>query len=94
MDEYSELFEKMNEQESPEDILSIKIEQETWDLIIALKGEYWFHEDIIYSEYDVINWLKENRPEFYRKVLEQPETLEGSDVLSDALNALGLMKEL
>lgn len=88
------LFEKINEQEYPEDTLSTKIEHEIYDLVAAMKGEYWFHGDIIYSEYDVINWLKENKPEFYKRVLEQPETIEGNDNLIEALKALGLMKEI
>lgn len=93
MDSYSDLFEKMNEQGAPEDILSTKIEQETWDLVTASKGEYWFHEDVIYSEYDVLNWLREYKPEFYMKAFVEPDIVEGSDALIDALKALDLMKD-
>jgi len=93
MDEFSNLFEEFVRIDTPEEVLVSKIEREIWDLVPALKGEYWLHDDIIYSEWDVLKWLKENRPEFYRKALEQPETIEGSDNLTAALEALGLMKE-
>lgn len=93
MDNYSQLFEKMNEQETPEDTLMVKIAGELEQMITALEGDYWFHSSADYSETDVLEWLKENRPEFYRKALEQPETVEGSDVITDALKALDLMKE-
>lgn len=92
MDIYSDLVDKLNEQETPEDTLQIKIAQTIEELIDAMKGEYWFHEDTMYSEASVLGWIKENRPEFYKKALEQPETVEGSDILTDALEALGLMK--
>jgi len=55
-------------------------------------GEYWFYENAEYSEPDVLAWLKKNRPEFYKRALKEPETIEGSDILIDALKALGLMK--
>jgi len=93
MDNFSKLFEKMNEQETPEDIFLLKIAEEIAGMVSALKGDYWFHEDIRYCESDVLDWLKENRPDFYRKAHEQPETVEGSDVIVDALRALGIMKE-
>ena len=93
MNNYSDLFEKMNEQETPEDTLQIKIAQEITQLVNAMKREYWFHEDTMYSESSVFDWIKENRPEFYRKALEQPETVEGSDILTIALEALDFMKD-
>ena len=92
MDNYSDLFEKMNEQETPEDTLQIKIAQEIEEIVAHFTGEYWFHEDIKYGESDVLNWLREYRPEFYMKAFVEPETVEGSDVITDALEALGLMK--
>lgn len=93
MSDYTDLFEKMNEQESPEDVLMVRIAGEIEQLIDALEGEYWFHNDADYAETNVLTWLEENRPEFYKEALEQPETVEGSDVILDALRALDLMKD-
>lgn len=93
MDSYSDLLEKMNEQESSVDVLMLKIAEEIEEFVVNSARDFWFNEDIKYSEYDVLNWLKENRPEFYKKVLEQPEIVEGSDTLIDALRALDLMKD-
>ena len=93
MDSYSDLFEKISEQESSEDVLILRIAQELEQLTGALERDYWFHEDIKYSESDVHDWLKENRPEFYERAFVEPETVEGSDVIIDALKALGLMKD-
>lgn len=93
-DTYVRIFDDIRKSdETPEDRLAVKIEEITWELVRVFKGDVWFHDDIIYSEYDVVNWLKENRPEFYKKALVQPETVEGNDNLVDALKALGLWKE-
>lgn len=94
MDEFVRIFDDIQKpDETPEECLAVKIEEVTRELVRVFKGDVWFHEDIIYSEYDVINWLKKNRPEFYKRALEQPETVEGNDNLVDALKALGLWKE-
>lgn len=91
---FNELFEKMNEQEgTPEALLMDKIVDEIKGLLAALKGDYWFHEDTKFGETDVLNWIKENKPEFYKKAIIDPEMIEGSDVITNALEALGLMKE-
>jgi len=84
---------KLVEEESPEDILIHTIEDEIKELLVALKGDYWFHEDIKYSGSDVLDWMKENTPEFYKKALVQPEMAMESDVLGQALTALGYMRE-
>lgn len=93
MGRFEQIFEDFLMRDQPEEILATKIEQEIWDLVSNLKDEYWFHEDVIYSEWDVIKWMKENTPEFYKIALEQPDAVEGSDNLTAALEALGLMKE-
>lgn len=90
---FEQILEGFVRVDQPEEILATKIEQEIWNLVSNLKDEYWFHEDIIYSEWDVIKWMKENTPEFYKIALEQPETVEGNDNLTAALEALGLMGE-
>jgi len=93
MDIFSKLFEKTNEQDvTPDDILIHKIEDEIRGLLVALKGDYWFHDDTKFSDNDVLIWIKENRPEFYKKAIIEPDTVEGSDTITDALSALGLMK--
>lgn len=97
MDNFSSIFEKINKVEEqevrPEDILTHKIEDEIKRLTVAMKGDYWFHDDIKISEVSVLNWIKENRTEFYKKAIIEPETVEGSDVIVDALTALRLVKE-
>ena len=90
---FEQIFEDIREQETLEDTLMLRIAQEIEELIPALKGDYWFHEDAKVSESDVLDWLKGNTPNFYVLALKDPELVEGSDNLTRALEALGLMKE-
>lgn len=90
---FEQIFEDIREQETLEDVLMLRITVEIEELIPALKGEYWFHEDVEVSESDVLDWLKENTPNFYALALKDPELVEGHDNLTRALEALGLMKE-
>jgi len=94
MDDFSKLLEAMNVSETLEGVLAAKIERViAEDYLKALHGDYWFHPDTKYSAYDVLNWLKKNRPESYKVALKEPEAIEGSDIVGDALKALGLMKD-
>ena len=93
MGEFEQIFEGILEQESQEDVLMLRIAQEIEELVPALKGDYWFHEDINVSESDVLDWLRENTPNFYEMALKDPGVVEGNDNFTRALEALGLMKE-
>lgn len=93
MDNFSTLFEKVNEQESPEDILLQGIAEEIAGMVSALEGDYWFDKDISYSDSDVLAWLKIHRRDFYIEALERPEIIEGNDAIAEALEALGMMKD-
>ena len=93
MGEFEQILEGIREQETLEDALMLRIAQEIEGLVSALKGDYWFHEDVTISESDVLDWLKENTPNFYGLALKDPEVIEGHDNLTRALEALGLMKE-
>jgi len=94
MDEFNQILESISEDISKEDLLEQIIEQEIQQTYLeALKGEYWFHEDTQYKASDVLDWIKENKPEFYKVALKEPEAVEGSDIIGDALRVLGLMKD-
>lgn len=94
-DMFDELLEKTNkvDEHLHQYVLIDKIEDEIKGLLVALKGDYWFQDDIKMSEISVLNWIKQNRPELYKKAIIDPKEVEGSDAIADALTALGLMKE-
>jgi len=94
MDEFNQILESISEDISREDLLEQIIEQEIKQSYLeVLKGDYWFHEDTQYKASDVLDWIKENRPEFYKVALKEPEAVEGNDTIGDALKALDLMKD-
>jgi hypothetical protein len=93
MDNFSKLFEAFREESTPEDILEMAIDLEIENFVKASGRDYWFDENIAYVGSEVVGWLKEKRPDFYAKVLKDPDELDGADELIDALQALGYMKE-
>jgi len=93
MNDFINIYEKINEDIDPEYALAEKLEAEIKSDIEALEAEYWFDDEILYNIDKVMTWLREHQPELYKRALANPEVIEGKDEVSDALKALGYMKE-
>lgn len=93
MNEFMDIFERINEEVDPEYSLSEKLENIIQEYTEALKGDYWFDSNVFYHISDVIKWLREHSSELYKKSLEDPSELEGKDEVINALQALGYMKD-
>jgi len=93
MNDFINIYEKINEDIDPEYALAEKLEAEIKSDIEALEAEYWFDDEIFYNIDKVMAWLREHQPELYKRALADPEVIEGKDEVSDALKALGYMKE-
>lgn len=91
MDNFRNLYERVNEEIDPEYALSEKLEQEIGDLINNLKDEFWFDENTLYHVDKVMDWLKEHSSDLYKEALKDPTTLEGRDEVGSALQNLGYM---
>ena len=93
MNDFINIYEKINEDIDPEYALAEKLEAEIKSDIEALEAEYWFDDEILYNIDKVMTWLREHQPELYKRAVAIPEVREGHDEVSDALKALGYMKE-
>jgi len=93
MDNFYDIYERATEEVDPEYALAEKLEAEIKGNIEALEAECWFDDEILYNVDKVMTWLREHQPELYKRALANPEVIEGKDEVSDALKALGYMKE-
>jgi hypothetical protein len=93
MNNFYDIFEKATEDVDPEYALAEKLEAEIKSDVEALEAEYWFDDEVFYNVDKVMKWLREHHPELYKRALADPAVIEGKDELSDALKALGYMKE-
>jgi len=92
MDNFRNLYERVNEDIDPEynlvEALETIIER---DYVKQLKDEFWFDDSVFYNIGKVIEWFQTHRPDLYKEALVDPSILEGRDEVGDALQALGYM---
>jgi len=92
MDNFRNLYERVNEDIDPEynlvEALEAIIER---DYVKQLKNEFWFDNSVFYNIGKVIEWFQIHHSDLYKEALEDPTILEGRDEVGDALQALGYM---
>lgn len=93
MDTFYDIYESFDKEVDPEYALAEKLEAIIQEDVEALEAEYWFDDEIFYNIDKVMKWLREQHPELYKRALADPAVIEGKDEISDALKALGYIKE-
>lgn len=94
MNDFINIYERVNEEVDPEYALSDKLEDIIQkDFIEALRSEYWFDDTTLYHISEIMRWLQQYYPDLYKEALADPDELEGKDEVANALQALGYMKE-